>query len=87
MKEMKRQLFVFLFVFFVQRGIYRDETMIENVKRRWRETPPSRKLLGGIIAVNSAVFLLWQLPFLFPSMRRMFMHNPFSGHTYTLFTS
>jgi membrane associated rhomboid family serine protease len=66
--------------------LYPDEPLLQHLKRRWRDIPSSRKLLAGIIAVNSGIFLLWQLP-IFPVMYRLFSHTPFSGRTYTLFTS
>ncbi|KAI9345410.1 hypothetical protein BD770DRAFT_397006 [Pilaira anomala] len=47
----------------------------------------SEKTLAGIIAINTVVFALWQIPRLTPFMSKWFMHLPGSKQNITLLTS
>ncbi|KAG2229506.1 hypothetical protein INT48_004340, partial [Thamnidium elegans] len=47
----------------------------------------SEKTLAGIIAINTVVFALWQIPRLTPFMSKWFLHLPGSRHNITLLTS
>jgi rhomboid-like protein len=58
------------------------------MKIRWRHISDSDKFVGGMIAVNAAIFMAWN--FLFPLkgfMYKYFTHNAFSGRNLTLLTS
>lgn len=46
-----------------------------------------KRACWAIGAVNTAVWLAWQLPRLRPFMMVHFTHNPLSGMSYTLLTS
>ena len=46
-----------------------------------------RKAAYKIIAINSVIWFLWQIPRLKPFMGRNFTHNPLSGRSTTLLTS
>lgn len=47
----------------------------------------SEKTLAGIIAINTVVFALWQIPRLTPFMSKWFLHLPGSKQNITLLTS
>ena len=53
----------------------------------WLSTSEARRTCYGITAINTLVFLAWQIPRLRPAMQRHFTHNPLSGVSYTLLTS
>ncbi|THH11871.1 hypothetical protein EW146_g7905 [Bondarzewia mesenterica] len=46
-----------------------------------------RRVGWGLCAVNTAVWIAWQIPRLRPFMHLHFTHNPLSGRTYTMLTS
>ena len=46
-----------------------------------------KRVCWAIGAVNTAVWVAWQLPKCKPFMARHFMHNPLTGISYTLLTS
>ncbi|KAI8365354.1 uncharacterized protein BYT42DRAFT_550216 [Radiomyces spectabilis] len=45
------------------------------------------KTMAALIAINLAVFSLWQIPAMAPFMTRWFTHHPGSGRSITLLTS
>ncbi|KAF8327153.1 uncharacterized protein EI90DRAFT_1820588 [Cantharellus anzutake] len=53
----------------------------------WLNMPEGKRTCYGITAINSLVFIAWQIPRLRPFMVRHFSHHPLSGKSYTLFTS
>ncbi|KNE54634.1 hypothetical protein AMAG_00595 [Allomyces macrogynus ATCC 38327] len=62
---------------------------VAMVVNKWFALHDSQKTMAGLIAINAAVFLLWQLPH--PAVQRFmyqwFTHNPLSGKSITLLTS
>ncbi|KAJ3371518.1 hypothetical protein GGF31_003127 [Allomyces arbusculus] len=62
---------------------------VAMVVNKWFALHDSQKTMAGLIAINTAVFLLWQLPH--PAVQRFmyqwFTHNPLSGKSITLLTS
>jgi len=46
-----------------------------------------RRVCWTIAAVNTGIWVLWQIPRLRPIMRASFSHNPLSGKSYTMLTS
>ncbi|CAG8475083.1 6501_t:CDS:2 [Ambispora gerdemannii] len=66
-----------------------DETLrlYTFLYHQWNSLSESQKTISGIIAINAVVFLMWQIPILFPFMNRYFSHNPLSGYSITLLTS
>lgn len=57
------------------------------VYQKWESLKESEKTIAGIIAINTVVFVAWQIPILRPFMHRYFMHDPLSGRSITLLTS
>lgn len=55
----------------------------------WLNTSDGERVALGLVAVNTVVFLAWQIPL--PAVRfymtKHFMHHPLSGRSYTLLTS
>jgi hypothetical protein len=55
----------------------------------WLNSSDGERVALGLVAVNTIVFLAWQIPL--PAMRlfmvKHFMHHPLSGRSYTLLTS
>lgn len=64
--------------------IQRTYLIIVNKYTSLRE---SKMTVLSIVAINTAVFLAWQLPPLRQAMGRNFLHNPLSGKSYTMLTS
>ncbi|KAI9594480.1 hypothetical protein BDF19DRAFT_444960 [Syncephalis fuscata] len=58
-----------------------------TVMNKWYSTSPSERFLAGIVGINAAVFLAWQIPRLTPFMARHFMHYPGVSQPYTLLTA
>ncbi|RKP24686.1 hypothetical protein SYNPS1DRAFT_16820 [Syncephalis pseudoplumigaleata] len=54
---------------------------------KWYNTSANDRFLAGIIGLNTAVFLAWQIPMLAPFMVRHFMHYPGVSRSYTLLTA
>jgi rhomboid-like protein len=56
---------------------------------RWLNSSDGERAAIGLVAVNTLVFLAWQIPL--PAARffmvKHFMHHPLSGRSYTLLTS
>jgi rhomboid-like protein len=46
-----------------------------------------RRVCWTIAAVNTGIWVLWQVPRLRPVMKASFTHNPLSGKSYTMLTS
>ena len=46
-----------------------------------------RRVCWTVAAVNTGIWVLWQIPRLRPAMRASFSHNPLSGRSYTMLTS
>lgn len=46
-----------------------------------------RRVCWTIAAVNTGIWVLWQIPRLRPVMRASFSHSPLSGKSYTMLTS
>jgi len=46
-----------------------------------------QRVCWTIVAVNIGVWILWQIPRLYPAMRASFTHNPLSGKSFTMLTS
>ena len=46
-----------------------------------------RRVCWTIAAVNTGIWMLWQIPRLRPVMRTSFSHSPLSGKSYTMLTS
>ncbi|KAF9649170.1 hypothetical protein BDM02DRAFT_3155410 [Thelephora ganbajun] len=46
-----------------------------------------RRVCWTIAAMNTGIWVLWQIPRLRPIMRTSFTHNPLSGKSYTMLTS
>jgi len=46
-----------------------------------------RRVCWTVAAVNTGIWILWQIPRLRPAMRASFSHNPLSGKSYTMLTS
>ena len=46
-----------------------------------------RRLCWKVIALNSLVWVAWQIPRFQPVMMRSFSHHPLSGLSYTMLTS
>ena len=46
-----------------------------------------RRVCWTIAAVNTGIWVLWQVPRLRPVMRASFSHSPLSGKSYTMLTS
>lgn len=66
----------------------RDEyTLYRDLRYKWNEQSQGEKLAFGIVAVNTFIFGLWQIPRLSTFMKRYFVHDPTSGRAFTLFTS
>ncbi|KAI8910926.1 hypothetical protein EDD86DRAFT_232157 [Gorgonomyces haynaldii] len=57
------------------------------IQTRWEQSTDGQRLAIGIIAVNTVVFGLWQIPTMSRFMTKHFLHIPSSGKSYTLFTS
>ncbi|KAF8587882.1 hypothetical protein K439DRAFT_1337029, partial [Ramaria rubella] len=55
--------------------------------QNWANSTEGRRVSRTIIAVNSAIWLAWQIPRLRPMMTRHFLHYPLSGIAHTLLTS
>lgn len=46
-----------------------------------------RRVCWTVAALNTGIWVLWQIPRLRPIMRASFSHNPLSGKSYTMLTS
>ncbi|XP_062521518.1 presenilin-associated rhomboid-like protein, mitochondrial [Corticium candelabrum] len=53
----------------------------------WKHLSELQKVAVGIIAVNTCIYLLWQVPSFSPFMVRWFMASPLAGSSVTLLTS
>jgi membrane associated rhomboid family serine protease len=58
----------------------------EVIKTFVSKTRDYEKVAYGLIAINSLVFLVWQVPSLSRFMNRHFVHLPIRSSPYTLFT-
>ncbi|TFY61183.1 hypothetical protein EVG20_g7147 [Dentipellis fragilis] len=54
---------------------------------KYRHTLDGERATYWIVGINTAVWLIWQVPRFRPFMRTHFTHNPFSGKGYTMVTS
>ncbi|KAJ1978023.1 hypothetical protein H4R34_003361, partial [Dimargaris verticillata] len=54
---------------------------------RWIGASRQEKFVWSLMAVNAAIFGLWQVRRCQPWLMRHFTHHPFSGRSYTLLTS
>ena len=54
---------------------------------KWAASAEGRRVCRTVIAINSVIWLAWQIPRLRPIMTRHFLHYPLSGLSHTLLTS
>ncbi|KXS20509.1 rhomboid-domain-containing protein [Gonapodya prolifera JEL478] len=63
------------------------ERISSLVRAEWDRLSKSDRTVGGIVAVNTIVFLAWQVKSLETFMANNFLHHPLSGRSFTLLTS
>ena len=67
-----------------------SESLFENlktmVKTTFQNTPESKKVVFGLVGINTLVFLAWQVPQLSRFMNRHFVHLPIRSSPHTLLT-
>ncbi|CAH1781320.1 unnamed protein product, partial [Owenia fusiformis] len=51
----------------------------EHMNHYWSNLSPGKKMVAGIIGINSLVFLLWRIPAAQGLMMRYFLSSPFMG--------